>query len=179
MEGRKVLGGWTEVLQLADFVVVHHEEDRDRQLMRFTVILKQEVGVCPHCGRASETVHQRRTRERIKDLPLGERAVELRVRVPQLWCEACARLFTPALPALADSAHATERFLERVAAFVRKSDLVSAAALYAVPEKTLEGWYYDYVARRQQVQAAPLEPIRSLGIDELSLKKSTGSLSPS
>ena len=56
--------------------------------------------------------------------------------------------------------------------------LVDAASLYfraffGVPEKTLEKWYYDYVQRLDRQE--PLRPIRTLGVDELSLKNGTGS----
>lgn len=179
MEGEKVLSFWTEVLQLRDFVVVHCREESDRGLLRLTVAPKHEVGVCPHCGQVSDDVHQRRPREGIKDLPLGARAVELVVRVIQLWCAKCDRPFTPAWPALAEGAHATERFLEQAARLIRKGDIANAAAFFGVPEKTLEGWYYDYVERQQQKPTGQLKPIERLGIDELSLKKSTGPSSPS
>ena len=71
MEGEKNLPFWTEVLQLPDFQVVHCQEESDRHLLRLTVTPKHAVGVCPHCGQVSDVVHQRRTREKIKDLPLG------------------------------------------------------------------------------------------------------------
>ena len=175
MDGDNPLPLWTAVLKLPDFEVVHCQEGASPELLCFTVRPKHEVGICPHCGRLSGEVHQRRARERIKDLPLGTRAVELKVRVPQLWCVTCDRLFTPSWPALAEGTHATERFLGQVARLVRTSDLVNAAAFFGVPEKTLEGWYYDYLERQQPQAAQAAKPIRSLGIDELSLKKGTGS----
>jgi transposase len=170
---------WTKLLALPGLEVVHCEADVGGRMLRFTVVQERRVGVCPHCGAVSDDVRQQRTRERIRDLPISMQAVELEVRVPQLWCAACARPFTPPLPALAEGAHATERFLERAAALIRQSDVVHAAAFCGVPEKTLEGWYYAYVERRQKAAATPPLPIRSLGIDELSLKKSTGNSSPS
>jgi transposase len=177
MNGAQVLQLWTDVLKLPDFEVVSYQEDSAAQLC-FTVKPKHEVGVCPHCGRLSDEVHQRRTRERIQDLPLGTRAVELKVRSPQLWCPTCERLFTPSWPALAEGTHATERFLAQAARLIRTGDISNAAAFFGVPEKTLEGWYYDYLQRQQAARAQAAKPIRSLGIDELSLKKDTGSTSP-
>ena len=144
-------------------------------MLRLTVKPKHEVGVCPHCGRLSDEVHQRRTRERIKDLSLGTRAVELSVRLPQLWCSNCERLFTPAWAAFAEGTHATERFLQQAARLIRTGDVANAAAFFGVPEKTLEDWYYDYLERQRQQPSRVAKPIRSLGIDELSLKKGTGS----
>jgi transposase len=175
MSGDRVLEVWTDVLRLPDFEVVHYQQDAPG-LVCFTVKPQHEVGVCPHCGRLSEEVHQRRTRERIKDLPLGTRAVELKVRLPQLWCGHCTRLFTPAWSALAEGTHATERFLEQASRLIRTGDLANVAAFLGIPEKTLEGWYYDYLQRRQQDVAQAAKPIRSLGIDELSLKKGTGNM---
>ena len=49
-----------------------------------------------------------------------------------------------------------------------------AFSFLGVPEKTLSRWYYDYVGRQlAKPQGEKALPIKSLGIDELSLKKST------
>jgi hypothetical protein len=55
--------------------------------------------------------------------------------------------------------------------------VANAAAFFGIPAKTLERWYYDYVECQRTATAAAAQPIRSLGIDELSLKKSTASSS--
>jgi hypothetical protein len=81
---------------------------------------------------------------------------------------------------LAPGGHATERFLEHARQLIGFSDIANVAAFLRVPENTLARWYYDYVERRQQQPASPPPlPIRQLGIDELSLKKSTANSSPS
>jgi transposase len=168
---------WGEVLQLDEFEVVHHREDADTRTIHLTLIPRHAVGICPCCGELSQNVHQRRDREGIRDLPIGSRQVELGVRVSQFWCRRCEQAFTPPLVSLAEGAHATERFLERCASLVRHGDMARAAAFSGLPEKTLARWYYEYVERRQQQPVAELKPIRSIGIDELSLKKSTVSSS--
>jgi transposase len=105
---------------------------------------------------------------------MTDRAVRLAVRVPQFWCGPCGRAFTPKLAAVAEGAHATERFLARAAELIRFGDIAQAAAFLRVPASSLERWYYAWVERQAQGVA---QPITSLGIDELSLKKSTGSSS--
>lgn len=169
---------WTHLLHLPHFVVVHCAEDAAAKHYCFTVAPEQRLGVCPHCQEVSQEVHQTRTREAIKDLPISHYAVDLKVRVPQFECERCGCTFTPPVPFLAEGAHATERFLERSAELIRHSDVANAAAFYGVPERTLAHWYYDYLERRQRAGDAALVPIRRIGIDELSLKKNTGSSSP-
>jgi len=52
------------------------------------------------------------------------------------------------------------------------SDVANAAAFLGVPERTWGDWYYDYLQRRPHPSGQKLKPVRRLGIDELSLKKS-------
>jgi len=169
---------WTRLLRLPGFIVVHGEENADQKGYAFTLAPAEPIGVCPHCQKVSAVVHQTRTRDSIKDLPISHYAVELKVRVPQFACEGCGCTFTPPVPFLAEGAHATERFLERSAELIRSSDVAHVAAFYGVPERTLGTWYYDYLQRRQTAGNPAPKPIRRIGIDELSLKKNIGSSSP-
>jgi transposase len=169
---------WTNLLQLPGYEVVFCCEEPELRRYRMTVACQQPMGVCPGCGRLSDTIHQTRTRQPIKDLPLGPYAVELSVRVAQFECAGCGQCFTPAVPFLAEGAHATERFLEQAAELVRHSDLVNAAAFLGVPERTLGDWYYAYLQQRPRPEDQPQKAVRRIGIDELSLKKSTASTSP-
>ena len=166
---------WTNLLRLPDYEVVYCQEEADLQQYRLTVAPQQRLGVCP-CGQVSDTIHQTRTREHIKDLSIGKESVELNVRVLQFECD-CGQHFTPAVPFLAEGAHATERFLERAAQLIRSSDVANAAAFLGVPERTLGDWYYDYLQRRPQANSSKVKPVRRLGIDELSVKKKASTTS--
>jgi transposase len=169
---------WTKQLNLAGFVVVHERRDTPADPVRFTVRPKDLLACCPHCREVSDAVHRTTEYGPVKDLPLGPQQVELTVRLPQFHCRRCDRFFTPRYAAFAPGAHATERFLEHAARLIRFSDIRNAAIFLDVPEKTLERWYYDYVERLHNSPPPELKPILSAGIDELSLKKSTGSSSP-
>ena len=172
------LAWWNGVLQLDGFEVVHQAEDVAEKTWRFTVIPKVAAAVCPHCGGLCRGAHQTRDRDGIRDLPIGERAVVLRVRVCEFLCDTCQRAVTPPLPSVAAGTHATERFLERAAAIVRHSDISNASRLCGIPEKTRERWFYDDVERQQSQPAPDLQPITSVGVDELSQKKDTVSSWP-
>jgi hypothetical protein len=105
--------------------------------------------------------------------------VELTVRIYQYWCLACERAFTPPTPFLALGGHATERFLEQARQRIAFGDIANAAAFLKVSESNLGRWYYDDLERRpQQPVGPPPKPLRQLGIDELSLTKSTVRSSP-
>ena len=166
---------WTLALNLPGFEVVSATVEQAERTLRLTVVPKHPVAVCPHCGGVCDAVHQTRDLDGVRDLPLADRAVELRVRVAQFWCSPCGRGFTPPVPELAAGAHATERFLARAAELIRQGDVTRAALFLRVPENTLERWYYAWVERQRDTP--PAAPIARIGIDELSLKKSTDSSS--
>lgn len=159
----------TQLLGLSEFEAVEVLDNAKLKTRRIIVIPRVSAGVCPHCKKASDRRHQVRDRI-VRDLPMGAFATELMVRVPQYECLGCDQKFTPRFESLAESAGATERFLERLTEMIRFGDIKNASAFFGLPEKTLESWYYDYVQRRSTAMLAG--PILSLGIDELSRKKS-------
>ena len=165
---------WTQLLRLNGFRVVHVHKDTPADPVRLTVIPDLPLGLCPHCRRASDTIHRRSESDPVRDLPLGPQAVELIVRTYQFACPHCDHFFTPSVPVVAPGAHATERFLEQAARLIRFSDIANAAAFLGVPEKTLEKWYYDYVERQRQAPPASARLPQQLGIDELKLMRGSG-----
>ena len=176
MSDQASLNLWTKQVRLEGFKVVSERRDTPSDPVRLTLAPTAEVALCTRCSRPTDQVHRRVDSDPIRDLPHGVQAVELIVRSAQFRCEHCDRFFTPACPHVAPGAHATERFLEQAAKLIRFADVANAAAFLGVPEKTLARWYYDFVQRqldKPPEQAA--KPIKSLGIDELSLKKSIGS----
>lgn len=167
---------WTKQVRLDGYQVVAERRDTPADPVRLTLVATSEIGRCPHCSRPTATVHRRSDSDPIRDLPHGPQAVELILRCCQFHCLPCDRFFTPDCPHVAPGAHATERFLEQAARLIRFADVANAAAFLGVAEKTLSRWYDDYAQRRLDQPKGPvLKPITSLGIDELSLKKSTGS----
>ena len=163
----------TSLLALDEFEVVETTVDRIKKLRRFTLVPQVTVGLCPHCSGITDQRHLCHDRQ-VTDLPMGGHRIELTVRLSQFHCSACDKYFTPHLSALAEGAHATERLLERLAELASRSDLATAARFFGIPEKTAEDWYYAYLERQRKTPVANLQPVRSLGIDELSLKKDTG-----
>jgi transposase len=166
------LAAISQLLDLEEFEIVEIKQERATRTRTFTVVPKMAVGLCPHCHAVCDQRHLCRDRI-VLDMPMGGWRTELLVRVWQFHCSACDRFFTPCFAALGEGTHATERLLERLEQLIGQSDICAAARFFAIPEKTAEGWYYQHL-QRKQLPPAPLQPVRSLGIDELSLKKDTG-----
>jgi transposase len=173
MDADVELATLTSLLDLPEFEVVESNWNRQEKVRRLTLVPKTIVGLCPHCHGVTDERHICHDRT-ITDLPMGGHRVELVVRLSQFRCRACDKFFTPRSAALAEGAHATERLLERLAELASRSDVATTARFFAIPEKTVEGWYYQYLERKRKEPAPHLQPVRSLGIDELSLKKDTG-----
>lgn len=167
----------TGLLNLDGFEVVEATADAKTTTYRFVVSPTEVLGVCPHCGRPTDDRHACHDRDDVVDLPLGGWKTELAVREFQFHCAPCDKFFTPRQASLAPGAHATERFLERLAELATQAEVSTAARFLGVPEKTAEKWYYDYLERRRREPVKGLLPIESLGIDELSLKKDTANSS--
>jgi transposase len=163
----------TELLDLDGFEVVDVASDAGKKHRLLTVVPTALVALCP-CGCLADQRHVCFDRK-VVDLPVVGWRTELLVRLFQFKCGKCGRFFTPKHAFLAEGAHATERFLERLAELATHGDVSTAARFLGVAEKTAEDWYYKYVERRKRREA--VKPIESLGIDELSLKKDTASSS--
>jgi transposase len=164
----------TSLVGLDEFEVVESHWDRRTRFRQFVLVPAVVVGLCPHCQKATDDRHACHDRV-VVDLPMGGCKVELTIRLSQFHCGGCDKFFTPRYAALAEGAHATERLLERLSELAGHSDVTTAARFFGIPQKTAEGWYYQYLERKRKEPAADLQPVRSLGIDELSLKKDTAS----
>ena len=177
MDGAADLDVYTSLLGLEEFEVVEVSADAKQKVRRLTIVPRMGVGLCPHCGSPCEQRHECFDRT-VLDLPMGQSSTELIVRLSQFHCGGCDRFFTPHYRAIAEGMHATERLLDRMEQMIRFSDVANTARFFAVAEKTLERWYYEYLERKQNSPSRELQAVRSLGIDELSLKKSTGNSAP-
>ena len=173
MNEQHQLDVWTTALNLPEYEVVHYEEREG--VRRFSLVPMCLVALCPDCAKPSGCVHQKRWVKDVIDLPLGDMPVRLKVRVLQFHCEHCDRFWTPEILFLTPGmgAKATARFVGQAAELIGRADISGVAAFYGVPRKTLERWYYEWqeMQRQPDEDEAPAQPIRSLGVDELSLKK--------
>lgn len=168
---------WTSTLDLPNFRVVHEARTTPDEPVCFTVRPTVECGVCPRCHIATDYVNRTTDSARVKDLPLGTQAVELTVRTLQFYCEDCDCYFTPHYSAFVPGAHATERFLQQATRLIRFSDIQNTADFFGLSASTLARWYYAYTERLASNPTSKVKPITTLGIDELSQKKSIGSSS--
>src|SRR5665213_155480 len=155
MDADVELATLSSLLDLDEFEVVESSWDRRERVRRLTLVPKAIVGLCPHCRGVTDERHACHDRI-VADLPMGGQRVELAARLSQFHCRSCEKYFTPRFAALAEGAHASERLLERLAELAGHSDVATAARFFGIPEKTAEGWYYQYLERKHKEPAARL-----------------------
>ena len=166
----------TGLLDLEGFEVVASEEDSGKKIRRLAVV-PTDVGrgrVVPALrsgdGRAARLPRPGGGGPAAGRVADGAGGAGVAVPVRRLR----QVLHPPRHPALSAGAHATERFLERLAELASHADVSAAARFFGVAGKTAERWYYDHLERRRKDPPREREPVRSLGIDELSTPKGTG-----
>lgn len=170
-----VLEAMSRLLDLEGFELAEVISDRAKKTHSMTLATTMTLAPCPHCLVVTGERHTCHPRK-VRDLPLCGWQVELNFMLFQFKCGRCGKYFTPQYPGLrTDGAHATERLLERLAELISHSDVASAANFLGIPEKTAEDWYYDFLKRKQKEPAKGLQPVKALGIDEISLKKDSAS----
>ena len=166
------LSGYTTLLGLDEFEVIEIEDDpTNRTTLTIHLLPKKSVFLCSHCQQACGHVHKT-TQRRIRDLPQGIMEIVLVIVWPHMHCERCNKYFTPCFEAIREKGTVTMRLGERLAEIVRISSVKEAATVFGIAESTAEEIYYEVAEARVGKQPKPgPEPIRSLGIDEIAVKK--------
>lgn len=171
------LSRYATLLGLDEFEVIEIEENLTdfsspkRKTLTIHLLPKKSVFLCPHCRHACGHIHKT-TQRRILDLPQGIMEITLVVVWPQMLCERCDKYFTPCFEAIREKGTVTKRLAERLAAVIRISSVKEAAKLFRIAESTAEEIYYEIAEARVGKQPKPgPEPIKSLGIDEIAVKK--------
>lgn len=134
------------------------------------VDMKNVEAICPNCGNISHSLHQNHW-HLIRDLPISNKDVLLRVNRRQFKCNFCQKPFSEHLHFV----EKRKKFTSRYAEFIVKQLINSNVASVAVNNKLSE-WevekMIDYVAKK--VLPIDLSGLKRLGIDEISLVKGQG-----
>lgn len=122
---------------------------------------------CSGCGEYCDAVHDREER-RIRDLPIFEVSVELRVPRLRVACPQCGPKLER-LPWLAPYARVTTRLAQSVARLCRVMSLQHVAVFYALAWSTVKR--IDRQSLERELGAVDFTGVRVLGMDEFALHK--------
>jgi transposase len=129
---------------------------------------------CPHCGFATSSVHDRRTRK-VRDLAIFHQPVYLFVKVKRYRCWNCSQVFSASLESIQPNQHYTNRFCEYLYELCEGSTIQEVSRKHRIPYTTLERIYYSIASKkakeRQAAKGASFQEGMVLSLDEIAVKK--------
>jgi transposase len=131
------------------------------------VELKGNYATCPRCGQVSHHLHQNHG-YLVRDLPLSNRQVFLRVNRRQFKCKNCGKPFSEELDFVGKGQKYTHRYAQAITEQLIHSDLANVAKNNHLTERQVEAMI-NQVAKK--ILPLNLSSLKRLGIDEISLVK--------
>jgi len=125
--------------------------------------------LCPHCGRANDTVAHAKKTLNIRDLPSQGKATTIHLDVPRLKCRPCNKTFTASVPEIDTARRMTERLVKWVGRQSLEYTYAEVAKQVGIGEKTVRNVFDEFVAElaKQFQRETPIW----LGIGEIKLKR--------
>lgn len=158
------LGGW------AGYVVRGWRHEMRKAQRWLVVDLVPEPGaarICTGCGRQVEAIHDR-TMRRVRDLPVFEDPVELRVPRLRLACPGCGPRLER-LDWLDPHVRLTRRLADSVARLCAVTSVLHAARWHGIDWKTAKA--IDFRTLERAVGPVDLDGVRRIAMDEFAIQK--------
>jgi transposase len=158
----------TKILNLPGVIV--ENEIQTNETLGLDVKLAKKIADCPRCGQPSYRLHQNQ-RYSVKDLPIGDREVVLRVNRRRFKCKNCLKPFSEILDFVGKKQRFTHRYAENITKQVIHSDINNVAKNNNLTDD--EVWsMVKSVA--ENILPVDVKNLSKLGIDEISLVKGQG-----
>jgi len=159
---------FTELLNIPGLVVEYYRNLGQELIL--DVEAETDYSNCPRCGQVSNHLHQNHG-HLVRDLPLSNRQVFLRVNRRQFKCKKCGKPFSEDLDFVGKGKKYTHRYATNIVEKLVHSDLTNVAKNNHLTEREVEAMI-NHVA--QQIFPINLSGLKRLGIDEISLVKGQG-----
>lgn len=155
-----------QIINLPEFKVKNY-----RFIEGFGLVLilekKEKTACCPSCGKKSNKLHKN-YRYLVRDLPIIEHDVYLKVNRRQFKCSHCQKPFTEHFDSIKKTRTYTERLAEKIIAEVVESDVKNVAQRNSLSEKEVETILKEKFA---ELKTDKPKQLKKLGIDEISWVK--------
>jgi transposase len=158
----------TKLLNLSGVIVEDSQQIEETLIL--SVKVEKKTAVCPRCGQSSHHIHENK-RYLVRDLPMSNRQVILRVNRRRFKCKNCRKPFSEILDFVGQKKSFTHRYAETITEQVIHSDLNNVAKNQLLTAEEVESMVK---AIAEQILPIALENLFRLGIDEISLVKGQG-----
>ncbi|WP_341529932.1 ISL3 family transposase [Nostoc sp. UHCC 0302] len=156
----------TKVINLEDVKIINYHFLTDDEIV-IEIENKLKVAKCPHCGNTSDKIHQNHW-YRVRDIPLSDYQVLLKVNRRQLKCQKCQKVFSEELDFIKARRTYTKRLAMKVIKEVLETNVKSAAIRNRMTTSEVET-----VLKELEVDLLTEKPnkLKKLGIDEITQLK--------
>lgn len=158
----------TNLLNLPGVIVEDSRQTEETLIL--SVKLEKKTADCPRCGQISYRLHQNK-RHLVKDLPMGNREVILRVNRRRFKCENCQKPFSETLDFVGNKKSFTHRYAQNITEQVIHSDIHNVAQNNRL---TSEEVCSMVKTAAEKFMFVDVKNLYRLGIDEISLVKRQG-----
>lgn len=137
----------TELLNLSNLKVVHYQLVGQNRINLFVEPLL-EMGLCPDCGQASQTLHEVSEPQMIRDLAIWERICWLRLKPRRFKCATCQDTFVERLAWREPGRDYTIRYEQHVYQRTRKEPILQVAKDEQLSEEIVQGIFERWAKKR-------------------------------
>ena len=159
----------TEILHLEGVIVTNYQIITEIGIVLHLENTERKTD-CIYCGNKAEKLHQNNELT-IRDLPLGEQALYLRINRRQMRCKKCGKKFTEELNYVSKKRTYTDRFRKKIVEEVLNSDIKNTAKRNGVSEQEIETMLKDL---GEELRTEKPKDLKRLGIDEIAMIKGQG-----
>ena len=156
----------TQLLDIPNYQVVSAEIGADE--ITLNIESASQKAVCPHCGRTSETLHERHPRI-VRDLPISGKPTYLRFVRRRFFCEDCHRAFSESLGFVDERRDYTHRYQDWIFLKVRENNITAVHRTEGLTYGQIESIFLHEALSR--IPKHPFADLKRLGIDEIALRK--------
>ena len=157
----------TELLGLTDFQVIGYEIYEPEHQLILLCEVAHPVAICPDCQQPSEAIHEYKP-QLVRDVSAFGMACYLDYVRRRFKCQTCQKPFTEQLATVSLGRY-TVRYEHYIFEQYRQASITEIADQENLGYKAAQGIFYRQAEAR--VSQASCQPVRRLGVDEISLKK--------
>jgi transposase len=156
----------TKVINLEDIKVINYHFITADEIV-IEVENKLKVGECPHCGNTTDKIHQNHWYI-VRDIPLSDYQVLLKVNRRQLRCTKCRKVFSESIDCIKTKRTYTKRLGMKVIKEVLETNVESAALRNRMTASEVETLLKEQEA---DLLKEKHKNLKKLGIDEIAQLK--------
>jgi transposase len=156
----------TKVINIEDIKVVNYDFITDDEIV-IEIQNQSKIGQCPRCGKTTNKTHQNHW-YMVRDIPLSDYQVFLKVNRRQLKCTECQKVFSEKLSFVKTRRTYTKRLANKVIKEVLETDVENAARRNRMTPSEIETILKELES--DLLKEKPKQ-IKKLGIDEITQLK--------